>query len=281
MVVEAGPSSTASSTGTLLGRIKNLGSVFSSGKNPPDGLGEGLPMHTYPTTNLAVSTTTRVIPTTPTPSQDLLFLLLCYSEGRYATRLLQLDLVALNASSDKVLFALLRTNYYSMRKGWASWISLKTLIWIKFVHFEMYRSELVDVRKVNDIPPPDHAGYKYAPVPPDVIPPVGDRHMMHLFQYPECAEDEPLCLSRFPKKLKEKLKSQSGINPGWGLQFVEDWDFKKLWIAVFVFFGLGSLVIAFSWAVLKHSIQDAFAIAAYMVAFATLTLGLMQALLVM
>jgi hypothetical protein len=49
--------------------------------------------------------------------------------------------------------------------------SLQTLSWIKFVHFELYSGELVDVRKVDDIPPPEHLEYRYAPVPPDVIPP--------------------------------------------------------------------------------------------------------------
>lgn len=145
----------------------------------------------------------------------------------------------------------------------------------------MYRSELVDVRKINDIPPPEHQEYKYAPAPPDVIPPVGDRHMMHLFQHPECADDEMLCLNRFPKKLKEKLKCAKGINPGWGLQFVEGWDLRKIWILVFILFGMGSLVLGVLWAVYKHSIQDAFAIAAYMLTFATLTVGVMQALLIM
>jgi hypothetical protein len=49
--------------------------------------------------------------------------------------------------------------------------SLQALSWIKFVHFELYSGELVDVRKVDDIPPPEHLQYRYAPVPPDVIPP--------------------------------------------------------------------------------------------------------------
>ncbi|KAE8442247.1 hypothetical protein EG329_003718 [Mollisiaceae sp. DMI_Dod_QoI] len=215
------------------------------------------------------------------PSSELLFLLLCYNEGQYATRLLQLDLIKLQATSDKVLFKLLRTNYKSMQGNWVSWCSLRTLSWIKFVHFEMYKSELVDVRKIDDIPPPNHVEYRYLPAPPDLIPPVGDRHMMHLFQNPDCAEDEALCVSRFPKKLKEKLKCNGGVNPGWGLQFVEGWDWKKIWLIVFAFFGLGSLLIGVLWARYEHSIQDAFAIAAYMIGFATVTVGTAQALLMM
>ena len=104
---------------------------------------------------------------------------------------------------------------------------------------------------------------------------------MHIFSHPECAEEEPLCLSRFLKKLKERLRCKRGIKPGWGLQFVEGWDAKKLWLIVFLLFGCGSLLIGVLWDVFDHSVQDAFAIAAYMIAFATATVGSVQALLFM
>lgn len=274
-IAELDRSSTGGSTKTLVGSIRSLSSVFNFGSKPTT-VEDGLPLHSLPKAPAVASTNQA----TPLP-QDLLFLLLCYSEGRYATKLLQLDLISLAATSDKTLFKLLRSNYYSMRRPWLSFFSLRALEWIKFVHFEMYRSELVDVRKINDIPPPEHQEYKYAPAPPDVIPPVGDRHMMHLFQHPECADDEMLCLSRFPKKLKEKLRCAKGVNPGWGLQFVEGWDFRKIWIVVFMLFGLGSVVLGVLWAVYKHSIQDAFAISSYMLTFAALSVGLMQALMIM
>jgi hypothetical protein len=101
--------------------------------------------------------------------------------------------------------------------------------------------------------------------------------MMHLFHHPSHAEDDSICLERFPKKLKEKLKCSGGVNPGWGLQFVDGWNIKKIWILSFVFFGLGSLVIGILWAVYGRSIQDAFAIASYIVGFATVSVGTMQA----
>ncbi len=271
-------SSFNSITKTLSNSIYSTLSAFSF--NSKKNIENGLPLHTMQPTNPFIDHA-NTPPPSSIPPQDLLFLLLCYDSSRYATRLLQLDLVTLNASSDRAVFTLLRSNYHSMRSRWVSFFSLRTLEWIKFVHFEMYRSELVDVRKVNDIPPPEHVEYKYAPAPPDVIPPVGDRNMMHLFHHPECADEETICLSRFPKKLKEKLKCQGGINPGWGLQFVEAWDFKKIWILVFVLFGLGSLILGVMWAVYEHSIQDAFALAAYMLTFATISIGLMQALLLM
>lgn len=71
------------------------------------------------------------------------------------------------------------------------------------------------------------------------------------------------------------------MRPGWGLQFEEGWDARKIWWVVFVIFGCGSAGIGVLWAVLGHSVQDAFAIAGYMVAFGTASVGSLQALLVM
>ena len=215
------------------------------------------------------------------PSVESIFLLICYDQGKYATRLLQLDLTTLETESDKALFHILRKSYYELRPNWRSWMSFRTLESIRFVHFEMYKSELVDIRKQDDVPPLEDVEYRYKPAPPDIMPPVGIRHLMHVFQNPDCAEEESLCLSRFPKKLKERLRCKGGTKPGWGLQFKEGLDTKKLWITMFVVFGLGSLTMGISWAILKHSIQDAFAIAAYMLAFATVTIGTVRAMLVM
>lgn len=147
----------------------------------------------------------------------------------------------------------------------------------------MYKSELVDVREKNVIPPPGHTDYRYQPAPPEIIPPVGENHLMHLFQHPDHAEDDSVCLDRFPKKLKEKLHCGKGqpTNFGWGLQFVEGWNGKKIWLIAFVLFGIGSLLIGVLWSIFGHSIQNAFAISGYMIAFATVSMGAVQSLLVM
>jgi len=246
------------------------------------GIETGLPLHERQAPDNQLDND-NLRPRIPTPlPQELLFLLLCYSHGRYATRLVQIDLVTLQAKSDRALFKILRDTYHSMRGTHLSYFSLRALRRIKFVYFEMYGSELVDVRKPeDDIPPPENKDYRYQPAPPETIPPVGVRHMMHLFEHPDHAQAEPVCLERFPKRLKEKLKCNRGVAPGWGLEFVEDWDAKKIWAVLFVFFGLGSFLIGVLWAVYGHSIQDAFAIASYMVVFATVTIGTMQAFLVM
>lgn len=243
--------------------------------------GTGLPLHERSSGQTALSRGESQPEITNVPPTELLWLLLCYSQGRYATRLLQLDLVGLDAKSDRSLFTIMRDNYYSMKGKWLKYLSLRSLKSIKFVHFEVYKSELVDVRKQDVIPPPENVEYRYLPAPPELIPPVGENHLLHCFHHPDHAENEPLCLDRFPKKLKEKLQCTKGVNPGWGLQFVEGWDAKAIWIITFLFFGMGSLLVGVLWAWFRHSVQDGFAIAAYMVAFGAVTVGTVQAVLVM
>jgi hypothetical protein len=220
--------------------------------------------------------------TAPLPS-DLEFLLLCYNSDGYAKRLLQFDLIELQVRSDRQLFELLRANYMSLNSSRFSWRFLRKLSWIKFVFFEMYKSELVDVRKEDDMPPQemiDREEYRYAPAPPEIMPPVGYEHMMHLFDNPECADDEPLCLERFPKKMKEKLLCMRGRKEGWGLQFVEKWDWLKIWIIMFLVFGLGSLLFGVLWSRYRTGIQDGFSVAQYMIGFAAIAICGLQSILV-
>ncbi|KAF5869876.1 putative tetratricopeptide repeat domain protein [Botrytis fragariae] len=248
---------------------KSLSSIFAvwASNSSSKSLSSGLPTH-EPSKNQLDSNNPNIVKPIPLPVENV-YLLLCYPSGRYATRLLQLGLHNLEPKSDQSLFTILRTNYKSMRGRFLNLISLKSLKSIKFVHFEMYRSSLIDVRQKDVIPPPDHIEYRYSPAPPEVIPPIGDNHLMHLFLHPDHADEDTVCLDRFPKKLKEKLSCKRGqpTNFGWGLEFVEGWDMKSIWIVAFIVFGIGSLLLGILWAVYKHSIQDAFTIAGYMVSF--------------
>ncbi|KAF7913064.1 uncharacterized protein EAF01_002085 [Botrytis porri] len=262
---------------------RSLSSVFTvwASKSSRKSLSSGLPTH-EPSKNQLDSNNPNTVGPVMLPVENV-YLLLCYPSGRYATRLLQLDVHNLEPKSDQSLFTILRSNYKSMRGRFFNLVSLKTLKSIKFVHFELYRSSLIDVRQKDVIPPPDHIEYRYSPAPPEVIPPIGDNHLMHLFLHPDHADEDTVCLDRFPKKLKEKLFCKKGqpTNFGWGLEFVEGWDMKSIWIVAFIVFGIGSLLLGILWAVYKHSIQDAFTIAGYMVSFTAISVGAIQSLLVM
>ncbi|KAI9853396.1 MAG: hypothetical protein M1830_006676, partial [Pleopsidium flavum] len=184
-------------------------------------------------------------PQPPTSPDVILYLLLCISDGAFATKLLHLNLC--EVTTDLKLFSLLRDTYQEMRGRKWSWLSLRTMRCIKFVQLEAYRSLLVDIRKVNDMPPPEMANeYRFEPVPADVVPPIGENHLMHLYHHPKDADESlSICLSRFPKKLREKLAvcPQRGTGIGWGIQFVDGWHWKKIWILSYALFGIGSLVL--------------------------------------
>lgn len=169
------------------------------------------------------------------PRPDSLFLLLCIPHRQYATKLIHMDVCML--LSDRLFFANLRGHYRSMRGRWVSIFSLRQLRSIRFVKFEMYPSTLVDIRKTNDIPPETHKDeYRYRPVPAEVIPPIGENHLMHLYDHPEDAEDTAICLDKVPKKLREPLLvcPQRGTGLGWGIHFVEGLHWIKLWILGFI-----------------------------------------------
>jgi len=181
--------------------------------------------------------------------------------------------------SDQLFFQSLRIHYHSMRGRWISFFSLKQLISLRFVRFEMYKSELVDIRKVDDIPPESSKDdYRYRPIPAELIPPVGPNHLMHLYEHPEHAEDDYTCLDRIPKKLREKLylRPNRGTGLGWGIHLVEGLDWIKVWI-----FGsaglLLSILFGLTWSIVRADVQGGFGITACMMVLFVFTVGIVQA----
>ncbi len=72
--------------------------------------------------------------------------------------------------------------------------------------FELYMSSLVEIHAHGSIPPESRKDeYRYRPLPAEGIPPVGENHLMHLFNHPEDADEEVVCLEKFPKRLRERL----------------------------------------------------------------------------
>jgi hypothetical protein len=130
----------------------------------------------------------------------------------------------------------------------------------------MYKkSQSIDIRKKDDIPPDNNKEYKYAPIPIDIIPPVSKNQLMQFFYNPKHAKDELACLDRFPKKLRERFAISSGkaTGTGWGLHLAEGWDSRKAWVMCFVLFGVGSSLWGVLWTVFKKSVQGAFAISGF------------------
>ena len=213
----------------------------------------------------ATAASSGTIAPSTTVTLDPLYLLLCmpYHRYRYATKLIQPKVQ--DIESDQAFFNLLQCSYHGMRGKFRSLLSMKSLKKIQFVQFEMYESELVDIRRKDDMPLEDRKDeYRYMPMPPDLIPPIGENHMMHLFTHPEHAQKTIVCFDRIPKKLKKPLAvcPSKGTGLGWGIHFIEGWHYNLIWLLAFVLLLLCSLVFLVCWAALKHDVQGASGVAA-------------------
>lgn len=103
--------------------------------------------------------------------------------------------------------------------------------------------------------------------------------MTHWFHHPEDANQMAITCVRTPKKRRDRLIvcPQAGTGVGWGIQIVEGWFLSKVWLLALLLFMLGSLVFGICWATLRFDVQGAFGVSAYMVAFASLLVGTLQA----
>ena len=129
--------------------------------------------------------------------------------------------------------------------------------------------------------PPETKKDEYQYQPCDLIPPVGENLMAHLFQHPEHANEMSVTCLRTPKKRKAKLAvcAQRGTSVGWGVHLVEGWVTTRVWLLSLFTFVIGSLVFGICWSVLQHDIQGAFAVSAYIIALLSLVVGTVQAYL--
>ena len=210
------------------------------------------------------------------PSEKV-FLLLCIPHRKWATKLVYMDFCTL--LSDQLFFAELQTQYKSMQGKWRPWFSLKQLMCINFVQFELHKNELVDIRMTNALPPETRDDYRYRPAPPEHMPPFGKNLLMHLYEHPEDADDDAFCLDRIPKKLRERLvRPQRSSEVGWGVHLNEGLNLKKMCI-----FGLLGLFFSASfgviWSVKRDDVQGGFGVAAFVTAALTFTIGIVQATL--
>ena len=211
-------------------------------------------------------------------SSETLFLLMCIPYRKHGTRLVHMDLADL--VSDETLFRRLRREYQSIRGQWASYFLLWKMAEIQFVKFGLHKNQLIDIKKKNDLPPVSLKNeYRYQPIPAETIPPIGKNHLMHLYEYPDHADDVPFCLERIPKKVREQLKLFPLQAPGllgWGVYFAEGFDWPKFWV-----FGSVTLILSVlfgvCWSTLRQDIQGGFGVTACMMVAVTFTTGVVQA----
>lgn len=147
--------------------------------------------------------------------------------------------------------------------------------------FELHIKDLVDIRKVPDMPS-ETKKHEYLYQPCDLVPPVGENLMAHLFHHPEDANERSTTCLRAPKKRKAKLSicPQQGTSVGWGIHLVEGWVVARVWLLFLILFFGGSLAFGICWAVLQRDVQTAFGVSAYIVALGGLLAGTVQAFMV-
>lgn len=132
---------------------------------------------------------------------------------------------------------------------------------------------MVDIRKCLDILAKTNNEYSF--LLSDLIPPVGERYLMHLFHHPEDYEDELITYERLPKKRGMKLRvgQRADVGIGWGIHLVEDFLAYKIWSFFTSFFVVVSLIFGIVWAARKGDVQGAFGVAAYISALSTMIIG--------
>ncbi|KAL8626868.1 hypothetical protein Q9189_007437 [Teloschistes chrysophthalmus] len=211
---------------------------------------------------------------TTVSEQESKWLLVCARAWRRPTSLIHLNVCS--TSSDQQLFTELRRSYLQT-KAWYHRFTLKAVQSIRFVQFELHPRDLVDIRKVPDMPS-ERRKDEYVYQACDLLPPVGENLMTHLFHHPHEANEKAITFLRSPKKRKQRLAvcPQAGTNLGWGIHLIEGYAMTRVWSLAFVMFLVSSMVFAIAWSVLEHDVQGAFAIAAYVVALVGLGVGTLQ-----
>ncbi|KAL8988419.1 MAG: hypothetical protein Q9177_002509 [Variospora cf. flavescens] len=183
-----------------------------------------------------------------------------------------------STTSDQQLFTELRQLYVSLKKAWWHRLSMKVVQSIRYVQFELHPRDLVDMRKVPDMPP-DSRKEEYVYQACDLIPPIGENLMTHLFHHPHEANEKAITFQRSPKKRNQRLAvcPQMGTNLGWGIHLVEGWAIAKIWLLACIILVLSGFTFAIAWSVLKHDLQGAFGVAAFFTSLAGLAIGTVQA----
>jgi hypothetical protein len=205
--------------------------------------------------------------------------------NRQVVKLRQPDICGIN--TDMKIFQFLRVEYQITRKRWWSWISLWALQSIRFARFELHEDDLVDTKKLDEVPPPTKScEYLHGlPNPPEHVPPLGPNLLMHMLKHHEKLKNRTrkCCLKKMPRKLTNRLTliNDDDDTVGWGLQFIEGWSWKRLVYSAAILFCLTALLVMILASVIDHNIQTAGAIAGCILSIFTAGIAIMQAALYM
>ncbi|KAJ4364147.1 hypothetical protein N0V83_009602 [Neocucurbitaria cava] len=215
------------------------------------------------------------------------WLLTCANEGKLTPKIVHLDVNEARIKSDKDLALALREHYDHLNRRWFNWARLRGLTTIEFVQFEVHRNRFADIRATPSMPPktatpsastsdpektqaPSQHPYTFEPI--DLLPPVGSTYLLHLFKHPTDYDGELITYLRSPKR-RERLE----FGMGWGINLVEGFLAQRVWVVVMGICGLASAAFAVMWTIKKDDVQGAFGVAQWVLGFAALIVGGLQA----
>ncbi|KAF1940118.1 hypothetical protein EJ02DRAFT_350732 [Clathrospora elynae] len=215
------------------------------------------------------------------------WLLTCANEGKLTPKVVHIDVNESRIRSDKDLALALREHYDQLNRRWLNWARLRGLTTIEFVQFEVHRNRFADIRATPAMPPkaagssasttePEKlqapSQHPYTFEPNDLLPPVGSTYLLHLFKHPTDYDGELITYLRSPKR-RQRLE----FGMGWGVHLVEGFLAQRVWAVTIGICGLGSAAFAILWTVKKNDLQGAFGVAQWVLGFAVLLIGGLQA----
>lgn len=203
------------------------------------------------------------------------FLLSCIDEGRFkATALHQPSVEAIK--SDLQLWTTLKSQCMPPQSCWSRLFSLKTVINIEFVQFELLPKQFVSICKIPDIPSEARKDdYEFEPCPATLIPPLASNALTHFYHCPETAGNHNICLRRFPKKLRRRLTIAPDTEIGWGLHFVRGLDKPKFCIITTIVLAM-SFIFGVVWSIVRNDLGGAMGASAYLVTVFLCGVGSLQ-----
>ncbi|KAI9707433.1 MAG: hypothetical protein M1836_000394 [Candelina mexicana] len=214
------------------------------------------------------------------------YILLCLSSRGSYERLKHANVTA--SKTDRCMYHVLKQGYFTHLRRSVRWLAMRTLDRVEFVRvtllikdrqFQLYWAANVEIEAgdVGSLPPNSIKEYEYDRQYP-TRPIVPLTALKHFTEHPLHASTQPLHLKRIPKKVDGELAWQqdSGEKEGWGLRFRE----RICWMKVFIVeacWGTIAIIFAIGWCRSQHGgLQDGFTVAAVILAYGTIFLGLIQ-----
>ncbi|KAI9768665.1 MAG: hypothetical protein M1835_006827, partial [Candelina submexicana] len=205
------------------------------------------------------------------------YILLCLSSRGSYERLKHANVTA--SKTDRCMYNVLKQGYFTHLRRSVRWLTMRTLDRVEFVRFQLYwaANVAIEAGDVGSLPPNSIKEYEYDRQYP-TRPIVPLTALEHFTEHPLHASTQPLHLKRIPKKVDGELAWQQdgGEEEGWGLRFRE----RICWMNVFIVeacWGTIAIVFAIGWCRSQHGgLQDGFTVAAVILAYGTIFLGLIQ-----